>query len=419
MGHSCDVNVTVSHQAVLLCVRVFRHHAACRARSLHQTSRMLRMPVTHDSDDPDWARIEAVFETVSGHWAIPVLRRMAQGITRRADILRAVNRDGYEPPLSGPVMAGVLSRLMAAGLVHRTERPGKPAPEAHYWLTLSGHRLVDEITQIRGPAPRPAPGHGRHMDNTSHATPAGIWDVWIGGDSHTQADTQAAAEAAEAEPSMPMVARATRRVQVDIVGDCIQRGVRQFLDIGAGYPTSGSVHQIAQMRQPESRVVYVDNDPDVLAQARDLLTSGVSGAVDYISADLRDTGTILREAARTLDLSAPVAVLLIGVLHFIPDAEDPWGVVDRLLAGVHADAYLAIVHGASDIRSEEGSEATRRYNQRSTVRYHPRPQAEVSRFFAAAEMLAGVVPLKDWRGPDAAVADLPAYAGLGVRRTGR
>jgi len=338
------------------------------------------MPVIHDSDDPDWARIEAVFEAVSGHWAIPILRRLAQGITRRADILRAVNSDGYDPPLSGPVMAGVLSRLMTAGLVHRTERPARPVPEAHYWLSLSGHRL---------------------------------------GDSHTEADTRAAAEAAEAEPSLPMVARATRRVQVDIVGDCIQYGVHQFLDIGAGYPTSGSVHQIAQMRLPGAKVVYVDNDPDVLAHARHLLTSGVTGAVDYFCADLRDTGTILREAARTLDLSAPVAVLLIGVLHFIPDAENPWGLVSRLLAGINADAYLAIVHGASDIRAQEAIEATRRYNQRSTVRYHPRPHAEVTRFFSTTEMLAGVVPLRDWRGADATVADLPGYAGLGVRRTGR
>jgi DNA-binding HxlR family transcriptional regulator len=377
------------------------------------------MPVTRDPDDPDWARIEAVFGTISGHWAIPILRRLAQGITRRADILRAVNSDGYDPPLSGPVMSGVLSRLMTAGLVHRTERPARPVPEVYYWLSLSGHRLVDEITQIRGPARRPAPGPGRHMDSTGHATPAGIWDAWIGGDSHTEADTRAAAEAAEAEPSLPMVARATRRVQVDIVGDCIQRGVRQFLDIGAGYPTSGSVHQIAQMRQPGARVVYVDNDPGVLAQARDLLTSGVTGATDYFCADLRDTATILRQAARTPDLSAPVAVLLIGVLHFIPDAEDPWGIVDRLLAGIHADTYLAIVHGASDIRTQEAVEATRRYNQRSTVRYHPRPQAEVGRFFGAAEMLAGVVPLRDWRGNDATVADLPGYAGLGVRRSGR
>jgi len=117
-------------------------------------------------------------------------------------------------------------------------------------------------------------------------------------------------------------------------------GIRQFLDIGTGLPTADNTHDVAQRAAPESRIVYVDHDPVVLSHAQALLTSSAEGETDYLLADLRDTGTILAEAARTLDFRQPVAVMLIAVLHFIPDGDDPYGIVKQLMDAVPTGSYL-------------------------------------------------------------------------------
>ena len=156
----------------------------------------------------------------------------------------------------------------------------------------------------------------------------------------------------EVVPSMPLIARAARLFLIDAVHQlATEHGVRQFLDIGTGLPTADNTHDIAQRAAPEAKIVYVDHDPVVLTHAQALLSSSPEGKTDYIQADLRDTQTIVSGAARTLDFTRPVAVLLIAVLHFIPDADDPYAVVARLMDAVPSGSYLVMAHAASDIAS--------------------------------------------------------------------
>ena len=149
--------------------------------------------------------------------------------------------------------------------------------------------------------------------------PARMWNYWLGGKDNFAADRDAAERVLEVMPSLPMIARAARLFLIDVVHQLAAgHGVRQFLDIGTGLPTADNTHDVAQRAAPESRIVYVDYDPVVLSHARALLTSSPEGRTDYLQADLRDTDTILKGAARTLDLTRPVAILLIAVVHFIP-----------------------------------------------------------------------------------------------------
>jgi trans-aconitate methyltransferase len=198
-------------------------------------------------------------------------------------------------------------------------------------------------------------------------------------------------------------------------------GIRQFLDIGTGLPTADNTHEVAQRAAPESRIVYVDYDRVVLSYARALLTSTPEGKTDYIEADLRDTGTILAHATRTLDLRQPVAILRIAVLHFIPDSDDPYAVVKRLVDTVAPGSYLAIAHAASDIRAEAVTEHARQYNQRSSAPITLRSREQIARFFDGLEVTGrGLVPLADWwdpGGPEAGrTSDLSGYCGIAMKR---
>src|SRR5262249_51021555 len=161
-------------------------------------------------------------------------------------------------------------------------------------------------------------------------------------------DRAAAEEFVNIMPNILVTVRASRaflaRAVWYLADDC---GIRQFLDIGTGLPTASNTHEVAQRAAPDSRIVYVDNDPLVLSHAMALLTSSHEGRTDYLDADLRDTGTILNAARDTLDFSQPVAVMLIGVLHCIPDDDDPYGIVKRLMAAVVPGSYLVLGHPAS------------------------------------------------------------------------
>ena len=164
-----------------------------------------------------------------------------------------------------------------------------------------------------------------------------------------------------------------------------------------GLPTADNTHDVAQRAAPESKIVYVDYDPIVLSHAQALLTSTPEGQTDYIQADLRDTDTILRGAARALDLTRPVAVLLIAVLHFIPDADDPYAVVARLMDAVPSGSYLVMAHAASDIAPEASAEMARRYNAMSSASITPRSRDQVARFFDGLDLLPpGLVPISKW-----------------------
>jgi hypothetical protein len=252
----------------------------------------------------------------------------------------------------------------------------------------------------------------------SVAHPARIWDYWLGGKDNFAVDRAAAEQVREAMPLVLDVARADRAFLASVVRHlAADLGIRQFLDIGTGLPTADNTHEVAQQAAPESRIVYVDNDPIVLAHARALLTSDPKGATAYIDADARDTGRIVTAAARTLDFSQPVAVLLLGILLFIPDADDPWAITAQLMDTVTPGSYLAISHGASDIQAEAAASASSRYNQHSAAAMRLRTRAEFTRFFDGLELAApGVVPINQWQpGPPPASQQeeaLPAYAAL-------
>ena len=195
-----------------------------------------------------------------------------------------------------------------------------------------------------------------------------------------------------------------------------EAGIRQFLDIGTGLPAGNNTHEVAQGIAPESRVVYVDNDPIVLLHAQALLTSSPQGATAYIDADIRDTRKILDEAAGVLDFSQPVAVMLLGVLHCIPDGDDPAAIVARLTATVPAGSYLVIAHPASDV-TKELSRSMGDCNKQAAAPLTARSHAKVSRFFAGLDLLEpGIVQLHRWRPGTAEVGqgrELANYGGVG------
>ena len=189
------------------------------------------------------------------------------------------------------------------------------------------------------PADAAAP---RDIDVTV-AHPARVYDYWLGGKDNFAADRQAAEQVLKAKPGIRLNVRANRgflaRAVRYLAGEA---GISQFLDIGTGIPTVNNTHEVAQAVRPDARVVYVDNDPIVLTHARALLTS-TQGATSFIEADLRDTGLILSAAAQTLDFSKPVAVMMIAVLHLIPDQDDPWRIVSEFVQAVPPGSYLARV----------------------------------------------------------------------------
>ena len=254
--------------------------------------------------------------------------------------------------------------------------------------------------------------------DTSVAHIARIYDYWLGGKDNFAADREAAEQAIAANPRIVYDVRANRaflaRAVRFLAADC---GIRQFLDIGTGIPASNNTHEVAQSVAPESRIVYVDSDPIVLLHAQALLASDPAGAADYIDADLRDTQAILERAAQTLDFSKPVAVMLVAILHMIPDADDPRGIVGRLMAAVPAGSYLTLSHPASDVRADEVAEMTRRLNTRiGSARGTPRDRAEVTRLFAGLELAEpGVTQPHRWR-PAAPVGDADVMLWCGVAR---
>ena len=254
--------------------------------------------------------------------------------------------------------------------------------------------------------------------DTSVAHPARVYDYWLGGKDNFAADREAAERVLAAAPGLRYRVRANRaflgRATRYLAAEA---GVRQFLDIGTGIPTADNTHEVAQRAAPDSRVVYVDNDPVVLLHAQALLRSTPEGATDYLQADLRDPGTILDRAAAILDFSQPVALMLLGVLHLIQDAEDPWGIVARLMAALPAGSYLTISHPAIDIHHTQAN-AQRVYNERVATPQTLRTREQVEKFFTGLELVEpGLVQVHQWRpDPGDYVAEGTVSAHGGVAR---
>ncbi len=255
--------------------------------------------------------------------------------------------------------------------------------------------------------------------DTSVAHPARVYDYWLGGKDNFAADREAAEHAIAANPTIVPGVRTNRaflrRAVSHLAGEA---GIRQFLDIGTGLPSADNTHQVAQAVAPDSRVVYVDNDPIVLVHARALLTGTPQGATAYLDADVRDPGSVLAQAAETLDFAEPVALMLLAILQLIPDDADPHAIVQRLVDGLAPGSYLVISHPASDVLPDAMAEMQRRLNERQRVLTTFRPRPDVCRFFDGLDLIEpGVVQPHRWRpGPGDMWPDQEVTAWCGVAR---
>jgi hypothetical protein len=248
---------------------------------------------------------------------------------------------------------------------------------------------------------------------------ARIWNYWLGGKDNFAADRTVGDQVQEFLPDIVTSARADRAFLRRAVRFLVaEAGVRQFLDVGTGLPTAQNTHEVAQGIAPESRIVYTDNDPMVLAHARALLTSTEEGATDYLDADARDTGAILTAATNTLDFGKPVAVMLLGILNFIGDDEETRGVVQRLMAAVPSGSYLAVAHPTTEIRPEESAAAAEQWNKTATPPITLRSKAQLMRYFEGLELLEpGVVTCTKWRPePGDPTVDTDVYQFCGLAR---
>ncbi|HEY6788099.1 MAG TPA: SAM-dependent methyltransferase [Trebonia sp.] len=254
--------------------------------------------------------------------------------------------------------------------------------------------------------------------DVSTAHPARVYDYLLGGKDNFAADRVAAEAIIEVSPVVFACVRANRAFLRRAVRYLARdAGIRQFLDIGTGLPTADNTHHVAQQIAPECKVAYVDNDPIVLAHARALLTSAPEGVCAYIDADLRDTDTVLRHAAETLDFTEPVAVMVLCTMQYVPDTDRPHAIIARLMNAVSSGSFLAMSDTTRDIDTQAMTTGAARYNaQLGPTVFTPRTGAEYARFFDGLSLIEpGLVPMPQWRpdpGPDLAEV-IPMYAAVG------
>ena len=245
---------------------------------------------------------------------------------------------------------------------------------------------------------------------------ARVYDYWLGGKDNYAVDREVAERIiatgnpviANARANRAFLGRAVRHLAAD-------EGIRQFLDLGTGLPSSDNTHEVAQRIAPQARVVYTDNDPIVLAHARALLTGSEAGSTTYIHADVRDIDQILEQARLTLDFDRPVAVIMAGLLHCIPDEDDPAGLVATALASLAPGSYLALSQPAADINANGMARAAGVMDQLMPVKITYRTQEQVERFFKGTELLdPGLVSAPLWRPePGADTSPRSIWAGVG------
>jgi O-methyltransferase involved in polyketide biosynthesis len=251
---------------------------------------------------------------------------------------------------------------------------------------------------------------------------ARIWNYWLGGKDNYAVDRAAGDQFLATFPDIAVIARATRAFMGRAVRYlAAEAGIGQFLDIGTGLPTFNSTHQIAQQVAPDSRIVYVDNDPVVLTHAAALLTGTPEGATDYLDADLRDPGVILTGAAKTLDFTQPVAVLLLGILGHITDDGQARAIVARLMDAVPPGSYLVLSDGTAVVHAEQGQAAQEDYNESGAAPYCLRSPGQLAGFFDGLHLVEpGLVSVSRWR-PDISSAggtppaEIDAYGGVGYK----
>ncbi len=254
--------------------------------------------------------------------------------------------------------------------------------------------------------------------DTSVAHNARVWNYWLGGKDHFEADREAGDRVFAMFPDIVHVARGDRA----FLGRAVrflttQAGIRQFLDIGTGLPTANNTHEVAQQLVPESRVVYVDNDPLVLSHARALLTSEPPGVTAYIDADVHHPSRIIDTAAETLDFTQPVGVMMLGILNFVLDSAEAEVIVNHVMDAVPSGSYLVVSHPTTELGGDANAEAMRFWNAHAKPPITARTGAEIARFFGGLELVdPGLVPCTQWRPDPVDVGEgaptVPLYAGV-------
>ncbi|MFE9987106.1 SAM-dependent methyltransferase [Streptomyces sp. NPDC005381] len=259
--------------------------------------------------------------------------------------------------------------------------------------------------------------------DTSRPHPARVYDWYLGGKDNYPVDEQLGQHIMSLDPGAPRAARSNRRFMQRATRHMVRTaGIGQFLDIGTGIPTEPNLHQIAQRTAPDARVVYVDNDPIVLAHAEALLRGTPEGMTEYIQADIREPGKILAEAGRVLDLDRPVALSLIALMHFVADESGAYELVETLVDALAPGSCLALSAMTADFEPENVRRGIETY-ARGGVTLVGRSHAEVGRFFTGLDLVEpGIVSVKDWR-PDLAEDETPIgdepvslYGGVGFKR---
>ncbi|HCA84891.1 MAG TPA: methyltransferase [Streptomyces sp.] len=257
-----------------------------------------------------------------------------------------------------------------------------------------------------------AAGSGRDLGLDRHHS-ARIYDYFLGGKTHYPPDREVAEKLLAAFPGFRTAARTNRAFMHRAAGFLAERGIRQYLDIGTGIPTSPNLHEVVQATAPESRVVYADNDPIVLAHARGLLTSTPEGRTAYVDADVTDPESILDapQLRDTLDLSQPVALSLVGLFHYMTDDQDPYGIVGRLVDALAPGSYLVFTHCTPDFAPEEWEQAIEIYRA-DGGNAQVRSRAEIERFFAGLELVEPGVEVPHRWHPDKATTDMVSIGEL-------
>lgn len=261
--------------------------------------------------------------------------------------------------------------------------------------------------------------------DTSVAHTARVWNYWLGGKDNYPPDREVGDRIRELFPQVVDAALGDRAFLRRSVTHLVeQKGVHQFLDIGAGLPTADNTHEVAQNLVPDSRVVYVDNDPLVLAHARALLTGTDEGHTSFVDSDLRDTEQVLSEARRVLDFEQPVALMFMGTMGHFPDLEEALGLVRTYVDALPTGSFVAVCDGVLsdtvELDPEEVAEFTKIWEGGVTLPYVPRSVEGFTQFFEGLELVdPGVVSVTKWRPEPVEVGkvrDLPQYCGLARKR---
>ncbi|MGC5020145.1 SAM-dependent methyltransferase [Micromonospora sp. DT47] len=260
----------------------------------------------------------------------------------------------------------------------------------------------EPLPSSRSPLTDDVPPSSRIDPTVPHA--ARRYDYWLGGKDNFAADRESGDAVAAAYPAIRTTVIENRRFMQRATRHlAAQAGIRQFLDIGTGIPTSPNMHEVAQGVTPESRVVYVDNDPIVLAHARALLTSAPDGATAYVDADLRDPERILwhPDLRATLDLQRPVGLMLVAILHFLTDGDDPYGVTRRLIEAIPSGSYVVISHATTDLVPHHIAATAAPTTTTSMIDMAFRSREQFASFFDGLELVhPGISPVTEWRPDD-------------------